>query len=61
MLVEIITAVCLFLVLEGIFPFLNPEGYKRAMRTMQELSDHQLRIAGLSSMIVGVTLLVLVR
>lgn len=61
MVVEILTAICLFLVLEGIFPFLNPEGYKRAMKSMQQLTEHQLRIAGLSSMIAGVILLVIVR
>jgi len=61
MAVEILTAVCLFLVLEGILPFLNPGGYKRAVSSMLELSDKQLRIAGLSSMIAGVVLLAIVR
>lgn len=61
MLVEILTAICLVLVLEGILPFLNPAGYKRAMKAMQELPDSQLRIVGLSSMIAGVILLAIVR
>ncbi|MFK7858030.1 MAG: DUF2065 domain-containing protein [Granulosicoccus sp.] len=61
MLVEILTAVCLVLVLEGILPFLNPEGYKRAVRAMLEISDAQLRIVGLSSMIAGVVLLAIIR
>ena len=61
MLVEILTAICLVLVLEGILPFLNPAGYKRAMKPVQELPDSQLRIVGLSSMIAGVILLAIVR
>lgn len=61
MLVEILTAVCLVLVLEGILPFLNPEGYKRAVRAMLEIPDAQLRIVGLSSMIAGVVLLAIIR
>lgn len=61
MLVEILTAICLVLVIEGILPFLNPAGYKRAVKMMQELPDSQLRIFGLSSMIAGVILLAIVR
>ncbi|MFK7997839.1 MAG: DUF2065 domain-containing protein [Granulosicoccus sp.] len=61
MFIEIMTAVCLVLVLEGILPFLNPAGYKRAVRAMLEISDGQLRIVGLSSMIAGVLLLALIR
>lgn len=61
MLVEILTAICLVLVLEGILPFLNPEGYKRAVRSMLDLDNSQMRIIGLSSMIAGVVLLAIVR
>jgi len=61
MLVEILTAVSLVLVLEGILPFLNPEGYKKAVRAMLELPEQQLRIVGLSSMIAGVVFLVIIR
>ena len=61
MLAEILTALCLVLVIEGIFPFVNPAGYKRAVKAMQELPNAQLRILGLSSMIAGVILLAIVR
>jgi len=61
MLVEILTAVSLVLVLEGILPFLDPEGYKKAVRAMLELPEQQLRIVGLSSMIAGVVFLVIIR
>ena len=61
MFVEILTAICLVLVLEGLLPFLNPSGYKRALRAMLELPDSQLRIIGLSSMILGAIILSFLR
>ena len=39
MWVEVLTAVCLVLVLEGILPFINPAGYKRAVKAMLELPE----------------------
>lgn len=61
MFIEILSAFCLILVLQGILPFLNPAGYKRAIRLMLEIPDDQLRILALSSMIGGVALLALIR
>jgi uncharacterized protein len=61
MLVDILTALCLVLVIEGMLPFLNPEGYKRAIRVMLEVDSGRMRIIGLSSMILGVILLTIVR
>ena len=61
MLVDILTAFCLVLVIEGILPFLNPEAYKRAMRTMLEANSDRMRIVGLCSMISGVVLLTILR
>lgn len=61
MLVDILTAFCLVLVLEGILPFVNPEGYKRAMKAMLEVDSERMRIIGLCSMIGGVVLLTIVR
>jgi len=48
-------------VLEGIAPFLNPQGVKRAFARLLEVRDRELRIAGLGSMLVGVIILFLVR
>lgn len=61
MLVDILTAVCLVLVIEGILPFISPDGYKSAIRSMLELDNKHMRIVGLSSMIAGVVLLSFVR
>ena len=54
-------ALGLFLVLEGIAPFLNPQGVKRAFARLLTVRDRELRYAGLGSMLVGVIILFLVR
>ncbi len=58
---DLLAAFGLFLVLEGIAPFLNPQGVKRALARLMELRDRELRIAGLGSMLVGIIILFLVR
>jgi len=58
---DLLAACSLYLVLEGILPFLNPQGMKRAMQAFSTLEDRQLRIAGLTSMVVGALLLYWVR
>jgi uncharacterized protein YjeT (DUF2065 family) len=58
---DLAAAFALFFVLEGMVPFLNPGGMKRALAKLLEIGDRELRIAGLGSMLVGVTLLFLVR
>jgi len=60
-LTDLLAALGLFLVLEGIAPFLNPQGVKRAFAKLVEVRDGELRIAGLGSMLVGVIILFLVR
>jgi len=54
-------AFALYLVLEGVLPFLNPGGTKRALSTMSQLDERVLRRIGLGSMIAGCVLLYLVR
>lgn len=50
-------AVALLLVLEGIIPFLNPQGVRRLLDMISTLNDAQLRFAGLTSMLLGLVLL----
>ena len=50
-------AFALYLVLEGILPFLNPGAAQRLMLRMSQMSASQLRWGGLVSMAVGVGLL----
>jgi hypothetical protein len=58
---DLIAAFSLYLVIEGIMPFLSPAALKRAMEVFQGMSDAQLRFAGLLSMLSGVALLWFVR
>jgi uncharacterized protein YjeT (DUF2065 family) len=60
-LTDLLAALGLFLVLEGIAPFLNPQGVKRAFAKLLQVQDRELRIAGLGSMLVGIVILFLVR
>ncbi|MCF6283019.1 MAG: DUF2065 domain-containing protein [Candidatus Polarisedimenticolaceae bacterium] len=53
-------ATALLLVIEGIFPFLDPKGMRRSMLMIAELDDRTLRVIGLFSMLGGVALLYLV-
>jgi uncharacterized protein YjeT (DUF2065 family) len=58
---DLLAALGLFLVFEGILPFLNPRGVKRTIAWLMEIGDRELRIAGLGSMLVGVVILFMVR
>lgn len=58
---DLLAACALYLVLEGILPFVNPRAMKRAMQTFSALEDRQLRVAGLASMVAGALLLYWVR
>jgi uncharacterized protein YjeT (DUF2065 family) len=58
---DLLAAFALYLVLEGIMPFLNPAGMKRAIAVMLQIPDQQLRFGGLGAIVVGLVLLVIVR
>lgn len=58
---DLAAAFGLFLVLEGIAPFVNPQGVKRALARLAEVRERELRIAGLGSMLVGVLILFVAR
>ena len=53
-------AFALMLVLEGLFPFLSPAGWRRTFARLMELRDGQLRFFGLTAIAIGlITLWVL--
>ena len=54
-------AFALYLVLEGILPFVNPAAAKRLMAKLSQTETAQLRWGGLISMVVGLALLWLAR
>jgi uncharacterized protein YjeT (DUF2065 family) len=58
---DLISAVGLMLVIEGIFPFLNPRGLRQTMLMISQIDDRLLRVAGLGSMIIGLLILYAIR
>ena len=54
---DLFTAVALLLVLEGLMPFLNPAGFKRALIQIAALSDGVLRGFGFAAITAGLLLL----
>ena len=50
-------ALALVLVLEGLFPFLAPGGWRRTFARLTQLCDGQLRFYGLASIGLGALLL----
>lgn len=58
---EILTALALVLVIEGILPFVGPGRYRQMVAQIVRLSDNQLRTFGLAAMIAGIVLLFVVR
>lgn len=57
---DLLVAVALLLVIEGIMPFLNPSGVRKALLLVSQMNDNMLRFGGLTSMVLGVLLLYLV-
>ena len=58
---DFFSALALVLVIEGLLPFLTPDGYRKAMISMLQMHDRSLRLMGLASMMAGLLLLYLVR
>lgn len=54
---ELLSAVCLVVVLEGLFLFVAPAAWKRAAEQLHALPDRQLRVIG--AVFVGAGLLAL--
>jgi uncharacterized protein YjeT (DUF2065 family) len=54
-------ALALMLILEGVLPFLAPGLWRDTFRRITQMSDGQIRFVGLSSMLVGLLLLLWAR
>ena len=52
-------AVALMLVLEGMLPFLSPQTWREAFKKLIEINDNQIRFIGLTSMLIGLMILLL--
>lgn len=58
---DLLAALALLLVLEGLMPFLAPDALRRTLLQIVELDDKTLRTIGLVSMLAGLMLLAVVR
>ena len=58
---DILAAVALMLVFEGMMPFLNPQQFRRTLASVSQMKDATLRIVGLACMLGGVLMLYVVR
>ena len=54
-------ALALMLILEGLLPFIAPNLWRDTFRKITQMSDGQIRFVGLSSMLVGLLLLLWAR
>jgi uncharacterized protein YjeT (DUF2065 family) len=60
-MIELLAAAfALMLVIEGILPFTAPHVWRDVFRKIIEMSDGQIRFAGLTSMMAGLVILFLV-
>ena len=58
---DLLVAVALVLVIEGIIPFIAPNKFRQALAQISQLSDQALRIMGLVSMTIGIIFLYILR
>jgi len=58
---DLLAALAILMVLEGLLPFLNPGGARRVFAQLANLGEGHLRIGGLVSMVAGLVLLFIVR
>ena len=52
-------AIALVLIIEGIIPFLSPSVWRETFERLVKMSDGHIRFFGLSSMLVGLIILIL--
>ncbi|VAW71064.1 hypothetical protein MNBD_GAMMA09-133 [hydrothermal vent metagenome] len=58
---DLFSAFALVLIIEGVLPFISPDGWRQTMLQASQFEDKTLRIIGLASMLAGVVFLYLTR
>jgi uncharacterized protein YjeT (DUF2065 family) len=58
---DFFAALAIVCIIEGIMPFINPQGLKRLLTKLAAMEERELRLGGLISMAVGLAILFLVR
>lgn len=60
-LTEILTALALVLIIEGLLPFASPGRYRQMVAQLVLLGDNHIRTVGLVIIVIGLVLLFVVR
>ena len=55
------TAVALLLLIEGLMPFIAPQTWRNFFRRLTQMSDGQVRFIGLTSVLLGLLLLFIIK
>lgn len=58
---ELLVAIALVLVIEGLLPTISPDGYKKALSTFMQMDSKHVRVWGLFSMVLGTIILYIVK
>ncbi len=58
---DLFAAFALYLVFEGLMPFVSPASWRKSMLMVLQFRDEQLRLVGVVSVVAGLALLLFVR
>jgi uncharacterized protein YjeT (DUF2065 family) len=58
---DLLTAFALYMIIEGMIPFVGPDLFRRTVARIAQLDDNHLRVSGLTVMAAGLVLLFIVR
>lgn len=58
---DLLTAFALYLIIEGMIPFVGPDLFRRIVMRIAQLDDNSLRVSGLTVVAAGLLLLFIVR
>jgi uncharacterized protein YjeT (DUF2065 family) len=58
---DILTAISLYLIIEGMIPFIRPDMFRQAVLRIAQMDDNSLRLTGLTVASIGIIMLYIVR
>ena len=58
---DLLAALAIVCIIEGVMPFINPPEMKRLLARMASMEEREMRIFGLASMLLGLAILYMVR
>ena len=58
---DLLAAVALVFIFEGLLPFVNPEGVRKVFLIFAQFDNQKLRFLGITSMLFGLLILYIVR